>query len=142
MGFIARRVLLGVIMVVLVMGLGVQVASAAGTAAWSVYGVAEPSQFLPNDAAACAASLPVCDRYEVLVRNVGDAPSSGPVTVTDTLPPGMTTRRTPKTGFFIGDLFGEEEAGEWECTSGAGNSTVTCTLEGSVPVGVSAPYIT
>jgi hypothetical protein len=157
MGFTMKRVLLlaGVV-VVLVVSLGVSCAFAAGTVAWSVRGVSEPSQFSSGDTVRCDEAYagngsPLCDRYQVLVENVGDVASSGPITVTDTLPAGITTLGTPETRpQVIGALFGEGLEARWGCSEGAGQSVVTCTLEiyneegelvpgGSVPAGVDAP---
>ena len=111
---------------------GVAPASAAGTVGWSVRAAAEPTHFSSNDFLRCEREEK-CDRYQLLVMNVGDAPSSGTITVTDKLPAGITTRKTPTSG--------EGLEGEWSCTEGAGQTTVTCTLEGSVPAGAYTPFL-
>jgi hypothetical protein len=67
------------------------------------------------------------DQYTISLTNVGGRASSGPVTVTDTLPAGLTTASTPRR---IGE---EPVVTEWSCTPGAGQTTVTCTTENSVP---------
>ncbi len=153
MGFIARRVLLpAAVVAVLVVSLGVSCALASGTVAWSVRGVPEPSQFSSGDTVQCDGSYyyngaDLCDRYQVLVENVGDVPSSGPLTITDRLPAGITTLSTPRTPIpRIGGLGGEGEFARWSCSEGAGQSVVTCTLEneegelvGSIPADVDAP---
>jgi hypothetical protein len=58
------------------------------------------------------------------VYNIGAAPSSGPITVTDTLPPGLTATAA---GNYQG---GHVEARRWQCT---GTTVVTCTNNGELP---------
>jgi hypothetical protein len=108
-------------------------AALAGTVGWSLRAVAEPSVFSANDALVCQ-SNEKCDTYQLLVTNVGDEASSGTITVTDKLPPGITTLETPWSGQ-------GPEGGLWSCTEGAGNSTVTCTFPEPVAVGGYAPYL-
>jgi hypothetical protein len=89
------------------------------------------------------------DEIQVDIINTGAEPSSGPITVTDTLPPGVTATRAGGLGFIESlsewnDSFGteintkfeaEHEGGErWVCTGNgsgegdlAGASTLTCT---------------
>ncbi len=154
MGFIARRVLLpAAVAAVLMVALGASSALASGTVAWSVRGVPEPSQFSSGDTVQCEGNYyyngaDLCDRYQVLVENVGDVPSSGDLTITDRLPAGITTLETPETPLKrIGSLGGGDgEFARWSCSEGAGQSVVTCTLEneegelvGSIPADVDAP---
>jgi hypothetical protein len=157
MGCFVRRVLLpAAVVAVLVVSLGVSCALGAGSVAWSVRGVAEPSQFSSSDTIQCNGNYYIgrnlCDRYQVLVENVGDIPSNGPLTITDRLPAGITTLETPEATIArIGGLGGEGQEGQWGCSEGAGQSVVTCTLEyldeltdeyvpgGVVPAGVDAP---
>jgi hypothetical protein len=61
------------------------------------------------------------DEYAVQVQNIGASASSGVITVTDKLPPGVTTTATSV------PLIGGEPAPGFVCTSGAGLSEVTCT---------------
>ena len=61
--------------------------------------------------------------YEVTVTNVGGHPTSGPITVTDTLPEGLTFTGATGTG--------------WSCS--AVGQTVTCTHTGPLAPGASAP---
>jgi uncharacterized repeat protein (TIGR01451 family) len=75
---------------------GVAVAEAAPSAAWSIDSVAYPSDFSTADNAACNAlpSLVACDSYTVTATNVGaKATGGGTVTLTDTLPAGLTPLR-------------------------------------------------
>ena len=141
MGLIAKRLaLLGTVLAMLATLLGASSAAGAGTVGWTVRAVPDPTQFSPSDSAVCA-SEEKCDRYQLLVMNAGDVASSGTVTLTDKLPGGITTLSTPASGEDTGALSGEGEAVQWQCTPGAGNSTVTCTLEGSVPAGAYAPFL-
>jgi hypothetical protein len=67
---------------------------------------------------------------EVNVYNVGAAGSTGPVTVTDTLPPGVLATEAADAQSSAGESLGEE--GLWEC-SGVGTSLVTCTNTSRLP---------
>ncbi len=60
------------------------------------------------------------DQFLVVIENIGDSGGSGTVTVTDTLPSGITTATTP---VFAGVI----PPGS-SCSSGAGQTTVTCTF--------------
>ncbi|MGH2902121.1 MAG: hypothetical protein ACRDK7_00785 [Solirubrobacteraceae bacterium] len=85
--------------------------------AWRIESVSNPTAFTAND---IGAGEPV-DKYELLVTNVGGAPvGEEAVTVTDTLPAGVTTSSRP-----AGD-----NNGFWECSSStvAGHTVVTCTI--------------
>ncbi|HET6998676.1 MAG TPA: hypothetical protein VFI03_08810 [Solirubrobacterales bacterium] len=73
--------------------------------------------------------------YYVYVRNLGDAPSEGEVTLTIELPTGMVTRP----GFPVSSPFitTNEFLTGWECGLGSflpGASTLTCTRTTPVPV--------
>jgi hypothetical protein len=120
------------VLVFLVVVLVASPASAAGVVGWTVHAVAEPSNFSSNNALVCE-SEEKCDRYQLLVMNVGDVASSGTVTVTDKLPPGITTLGTPESG--------ASEETQWSCTEGAGNTIVTCTFAKSIPAGGYAPFL-
>ncbi len=128
----------------------------AGTPAFSVHVWAEPSSFSPGDEVPCvereALHTPKkCDRYNLIVRNVGDAQSSGPVTVTDTLPAGITFRELSPVGedseFGLngGGPEGSENDRPWEeCgVSGdvQGRQVVTCTFLESIPPGNATPTV-
>ena len=56
--------------------------AAEGTPQWTISAVSVPTNFPPNDAS--GESL-----YRVLVTNSGGAPSTGTITITDTLPAGL-----------------------------------------------------
>ena len=63
--------------------------------------------------------------YTLTVRNIGSEPTSGTITVSDTLPTGLTAKSATGSG--------------WACTLGA---TVTCTSSAVIPAGGAAPDIT
>jgi uncharacterized repeat protein (TIGR01451 family) len=93
---------------------GVFASSASAGVGWEATSTVFPTDLPPGGQGA----------FEVNVSNVGDTPSSGPVTVTDVLPEGVTALEA-------GDIqtgFAEEigGAGLWDC-SGIGTSVVTCT---------------
>lgn len=68
-------------------------------------------------------------KLAVYLVNVGGAPSSGAVTVTVTLPAGITTYETPEGAEFL-QVEGPGVRNEgWTCSKGAGLSVVTCTDE-------------
>ncbi len=101
---------------------------ALATVAWSVRSIADPTYFSPNDAEKCRERIG-CDQYHLVIRNVGDTESSGPITVIDKLPPGVTT---------TGEVFSEVAGVGWACSAPAGPndvvSTVVCTTEEEVAV--------
>lgn len=111
--------------VALVAALGVTTApppAAAATPApaWRIESVANPTAFssTDTDTGNCAP----CDKYHLRLTNVGGVPSNGePITVTDTLPEGVTTSNVES---------GNDER-EWACRpEGEGNASIECTLEG------------
>jgi uncharacterized repeat protein (TIGR01451 family) len=62
---------------------------------------------------------PTPPRYTLAVGNAGTAPTSGTLTVTDTLPSGLTLTATPSgTG--------------WNCTGNAGATSFTCTSTAAI----------
>lgn len=98
----------------------------AASVSWGLRTVAEPSTFSTSDQSECELHEK-CDRYQILVTNLGDAASTGPITLTINLPAGITTHENPESGEGAEGAF-------WECNpKGEGNSTVTCTLEESIP---------
>jgi uncharacterized repeat protein (TIGR01451 family) len=97
-------------------------AAAPAGVAWSIHTVAQPTNFQMKD---------TNDQYSITVANNGSADSSGPVTVTDMLPNGITTSGEPEPSL----------GGEWECTPGSGNSVVTCTSTATVHALSRAPAI-
>lgn len=68
--------------------------------------------------------------YELVASNIGGSPSSGAITVTDTLPAGLSTKTTPA-------------GAGWSCTpAGEGHTTVTCTTEAVIEPGAKTAPIT
>jgi hypothetical protein len=101
-----------VVCVVVLLGVVVSVAGAAGSAAgFAVESFASPTVFSGGDDGVCVAAIaakgeePACDAYEVYVTNVGSAgtgryavgqPKEGeaiPTTITDTVPAGLVVQR-------------------------------------------------
>lgn len=67
-------------------------------------------------------------RYELTVTNIGTVASSGVITVTDTMPPGMAATAAPTDA-------------PWICTLGNGGALVTCTTTTVVGPNASLPPI-
>ena len=97
--------------------------------AWSLQTLAQPSSFSAADSSnVLCPSKPFpyqfCDRYTVVLTNVGTLASSGVITVTDTLPEGITTSRPPE---------GHNSEFGWVCETKAGvREVVTCAAEASI----------
>ncbi len=91
----------------------VDAASAGANVGLSVHTFVTPSQFSASDEVNCNKDSR-CDRYQLVVRNVGDtasaSPVSEPVEVTDRLPAGITTTGKEEVA--------QKVSGEaWECTA-------------------------
>ena len=74
------------------------VSASAATAGpgFTLDSVAAPTNFSESENAECTANYegaPYCDTYRVSAMNAGSDPTSGPVTLTDTLPQGVTARK-------------------------------------------------
>ena len=67
-------------------------------------------------------------RYELTVSNIGTVASSGVITVTDTMPTGMTALSAPTDA-------------PWSCVLSGGGTVVTCTTTTVVGPGASLPAI-
>lgn len=103
-----------------VVAYGAVVASAdaapAPAPAWNVTSVAGPTNFAPNDSSGK-------DVYVVRATNVGGAATDGtPVTLTDSLPPGITLN--PTGGPFGGLTASDDAENELSCSAGP---PITCT---------------
>ncbi len=68
-------------------------------------------------------------QYWVDVNNVGDTDTSGTISLTINLPPGITRREV----HHYSDNFGPLGSMTWTCPGKAGASTVKCTTSGVVP---------
>jgi hypothetical protein len=110
--------------------------------AWRIQLSAIPNVLSSERDAFCerhGAELLACDRFQIILDNVGTRPTSGPITIIDTLPAGIETAANP-TGSIEGLM-------RWECTTEkpAAQEIVTCTAEfgGSVhsvpPLSSAAP---
>ncbi|MCW3034150.1 MAG: hypothetical protein JWM60_2495 [Solirubrobacterales bacterium] len=95
--------------------------AAAPSVAWKASVLADPYPFSYSEP--CRGEA--CDRYQLLVRNVGEETSSGNITMTDLLPVGVSAKSiTSKEG---------ENLGEWLCgeetvaTGGGPRTLITCT---------------
>jgi hypothetical protein len=100
--------------------------AAAPAPAWRIESVANPTAFSSNDTTTPEKCAP-CDQYELLITNVGGAHSTEEaLTVTDTLPLGVTTSSTES------EHPDKEEF--WECSFAvvAGHTIVTCTISGEL----------
>ena len=65
------------------------------------------------------------DTYTLTASNIGGVDTTGTITVTDTLPAGLTlTTASGGTGWTIG--------GNWTCTGAAGGSVVSCTRTAAI----------
>ncbi len=102
--------------------------AAAATPHWLMSLQAAPTDFHPGDER---------DFYEIVAVNDGGAPTTGPVTLTTTLPAGLTVNANGAnelvevTGQF------DTSSTEGSCEQATSNNvvTVTCTTGASVPVG-------
>ncbi len=110
------------------------VATAAAPApAWQIEPVAIPTAFSSVDTHGykCAP----CDKYQLRLTNVGNAPTNGePIIVTDELPPGVTTSSLRQGGFET----------KWNCVpeQEEDQSRVECTLLREVGALREAPALT
>ena len=69
--------------------------------------------------------------YAITVENRGDQDTSGQITVTDTLPPGVTAVRA---GTYLSASDTVNPGFQWNCPNVAGSSVVTCTsADASLP---------
>jgi hypothetical protein len=96
-------------------------ASAAAAPAWRFDITSVPTNFVPGST--FFQGLP---QYNLLATNVGTAPSKGPITITDTLPAGLTLESAEPDATNGGSVPGN-------CTSAA--PTTTCVYPGPVQPG-------
>jgi hypothetical protein len=91
---------------------------------WKLTVASEPTNFAPGSVASGPTSLPA---YVVVATNIGTAAASGPVTFTDTLPPGLLpgTASVRDATHLFGSTSGCDVSGQ----------TVTCTVPLSVQPG-------
>lgn len=85
--------------------------------AWKIVSLSVPTEF-----SAAAGS-----EFDIRVVNVGAAAANGIITVTDTLPAGLTTQATPHSVLAEAGRDSQQTTEEgWECTKGAGQRQVSC----------------
>src|ERR1700704_1178510 len=78
--------------------LAMPVSAATPAAAWTIHSFALPGSFSEGDSTRCMAEVgskePLCDAYQVTVRDAGSLAMDGStITLTDTLPAGVTVRK-------------------------------------------------
>ncbi len=103
----------------LLLALPCAASASPATPGWFASTMADPTNLPPGGGGVLA----------IHVDNIGDATSSSPVTVVDTLPEGVTATSAIGTLSYGREIEGEPEPGAWVC-SGAGTRTVTCTDAG------------
>jgi len=110
-------------------GVGASRALAQGAPGWAIQSLSQPTVLTPVENKACEGYGP-CDSYSVTVTNVGSAPSSGPVTIRDTL---------PKKGLVVFNVIAHEleHGSRQECTS----TPIQCVYQGSVAPGDSIQVV-
>lgn len=79
------------------------------------------------------ATVTVNNRFPatLVVRNAGELPTSGPYTVSDRLPAGLTLAGPPTSAAGTG----------WTCTGAAGDTSFSCTSSAVLAAGASSPAI-
>ncbi|MFI5009619.1 MAG: hypothetical protein ACHQDY_05020 [Solirubrobacterales bacterium] len=100
--------------------------SSAPSPGWAIRSLAQPTDFSAVGNAECEAHprSQICDSYALLVTNVGSrAAEEGPITVSDTLPPGMRAVGIEGEDLATGRLL--------SCTQ----TPLQCVNEGTVPAG-------
>jgi hypothetical protein len=112
------RALLALAAAVLLLAVARSASAAPASPAWSIHSVAGPTNFVPGDTSGK-------EIYKVYITNSGSQATEGSqVTITDTLPSGITPNGTPT---------GEEykSSGALSCAS----TPVQCTYSGVMPAG-------
>jgi hypothetical protein len=107
------------LVVALLVGMAVPAAAAepAPAPAWALESLATPTNFSVADNAECLTKLgsenAPCDGFTIFATDVGSRPTDGsPITIADTLPPGVTVQHV---SFFVPQL--EGDVGEFLCTT-------------------------
>ncbi len=112
----------------------------AAAPAWKLTVASEPTNFAPGSVPGGFSSFGHYPEYNILATNVGSAPSSGPITITDTLPAGVTPVEPQGRDSGVDGL----DLTEFPCA--ASGQTVSCTdlhtigpgrvIQVSIPVAV------
>lgn len=124
--------------------LGWAASTALASVSWSAQPIASPTHFSSADSVECE-SVRKCDRYEIVVLNTGEEASKGSVTVTDTLPHGLTTHGGKEEGWRVesGRVESGSGGGKWSCTDPEAKlEVVECTYAYPVAPGAYTPTIT
>jgi hypothetical protein len=115
---------------VLVAAGAVPAIAAAATPAqgWDIHTIALPTHFSAADNTKCLEGVsgsqhPACDAYQITLANAGSKPTSGAITLTDTLPAGLKARRID---LFAGSGGSNPNLGPEDCTL----ATVSCHFTG------------
>ena len=99
---------------------------------WSVQSAAVPTIMHTSESKGTKTN----DEYSLHIENIGEISSSGEIIVTDKLPEGVTTTKTPITEV-------DGATNNFVCSpSGAGQMEVTCKGSPSIPAGVTQSYNT
>jgi hypothetical protein len=102
--------------------------AAVRAAGWQIVTFANPTDFSSSDTAGL-------DHYELIVSNVGGAPTeAGTITLTDRLPAGVSLQRAHE--FDTGS-----PSQVWSCSGESGGQVVTCTAPNTVGVMGQLPAI-
>ncbi|MGH9919866.1 MAG: hypothetical protein ACRD6W_13510, partial [Nitrososphaerales archaeon] len=101
------------------LGLLLGISTAVAAPIWHVTDEALPTAFQASDG-------PDNDAYQIQLENLGSTASNGTITLIDHLPPGITTSASP-------EVLPSGTVPFFACSTGAGQSVVTCTKEGSLP---------
>jgi hypothetical protein len=112
-----RKALLTLLTATCALGL-VAAAPAAATPIWNLDIHHNETNFAPG----------ANPEFSFDVANIGDADSSGPVTLTLHLPPGITRKSTRVE---VGTLSGGDQP--WTCPGSPGDAVVTCTTSAAIP---------
>ncbi len=126
-GSCGRVLCLGGLAALLVLALWVSCAGAVVSGpAWSVQSIAGPTNFTPGNNFEARE-----ESYRIFVTNVGSRPSDGsPVTITDTLPPGITVGNEGQTKLY--EAMGVSEDGSGQGANGE-ECGDPCVYHGVVP---------
>lgn len=85
------------VLLALLLALASSASAATPAAGFTVHSEAVPTRFSSEDSAPCPATLsnqfPRCDSYQVTATNAGSRPTEGEVTLSDTLPAGLTVQK-------------------------------------------------
>jgi hypothetical protein len=110
----------------------------AGTPEWSIRSEADPSNFSLATSGTCEPHQSVCDAYTVYVTNTGTGVSTGPVKITDRLPPGVILAGKPGEEAPDTEISTNRQV-TYECADTAESakeaSETSCTASGAIPPG-------